>query len=526
MPLIPRDYQRKMLYDIRTAFHVGKNPLVVAPTGSGKMIVIAQLAYDLKCRVLIIEHRQELIDQAIEKLNLAGVAPGIIAANYKPKKDALIDKSPEAQIRVGMVQTLARRETLDYEPEVIVIDEAHLSQANSYLKLRKRWPNARACGLTATPERLDGKGFRPAFDTLIHGPSIPELIRLGYLCRVELYTAQVPDLSDVRIVQGDYDQMEVAQRLNNKKLVGDVVDQWRIHANGETTVVFATSIAHSQRICEAFVAAGVSAVHLDGSSPDAFRRETIEKLRNREIQVCCNCGILVEGVDVPGISCVILAMATQSISRYLQSIGRGMRPLDGKPKLTVLDHGGNYRIHGSPDAVRVWTLDGKPPREVVEKPEDLAEDALVWLPEQGEQSQVQDTQVQPHPQMGGANPRPLPVHIDGDLEFGPEGYLPLRRRRLMSQEYYERDYTPRRKLVSPAYPGAQPTQPPPQPAPQEPQVEMIPLRPGVQPPRPCPAWAKRAEAVWDAAEIERIRKGYPLSWSTVRCRLWLAGVRR
>jgi superfamily II DNA or RNA helicase len=529
-----RQYQRRMLYDIKTAFHVGKNPLVVAPTGAGKMVLIAFLAVELKCRVLIVEHRIELIDQAVEKLNLIDVAPGIIAADYKPKPTARIDKTGAADICVGMVQTLARRPLEGRDFEVIVVDEAHLSQANSYLRLKRRWPEAKRVGLTATPERLDGRGFEPFFDTLIHGPTIPDLTSLGFLCRVELYTAVVPDMSDVNITRGDYDQLEVAARLNNKKLVGDVVEQWGIHARGLTTVVFATSRAHSQSICDAFVANGVKAVHMDGDTPDAVRRDNLDKLRSGEITVCCNCGILIEGVDVPNIGCVILAMATQSISRYLQSIGRGMRPCPGKSKLIVLDHGGNYRIHGSPDAVHVWTLDGRPPRVVKHK-----EDLPTWIdPEKLEQPPVP---TGPPTFLPSAASRPPPEHLDGNLEYGPEGYLPVRRRRLVSPysgqepDWYDDDASKRARqrqprlvspyaapaLPAPEAPVARPVAQPAQPAP-----EVLHLRPGQLPPRPCPSWAKGIEAVWNAAEIERIRKNLSLSSTTVKCRLWLAGVRK
>jgi hypothetical protein len=146
--------------------------------------------------------------------------------------------------------------------------------------------------------------------------------------------------------------LKAAVRLSTGKLVGDVVEQWLLRAKGLTTLVFATSITHSQRICEAFVSNGVKAVHVDSSTPDATRHDIIDKMKSGEITVCCNCGVLIEGADVPNIGCVILAMATRSTSRYLRCVDQGRHPHPDKRALVVLDHGGNHRLHGLPYDVR------------------------------------------------------------------------------------------------------------------------------------------------------------------------------
>lgn len=537
-----RAYQDRLVKEIRSALYFGKNPLAVAPTGAGKMVMLAALAKQMRKPLLIVEHRKELVSQAVEKLRDIGEDPGVIAASFvNPFKDQGWTPNPYADIRVGMVQTLARREISDWEPEILVVDECHLSQSTSYLKLRNRWPKAMRVGLTATPERLDGKGFVPFFDALIHGPTIPDLVKLGYLSPVVMYTADVPDLSDVDIdSDGDYNSAQMETRLNTVKLVGDIVQNWLRYAKGMPTVAFATSVKHSLGVRDAFLSIGVRAAHLDGNTPDNERESILKDLRTGKLTVVCNCGILIEGVDVPNIGCVVQAFGTQSVAKYLQSIGRGSRVASGKTRCIVLDHGGNYAIHGAPDAVRVWTLDGKTPKIVVKRKEDAPEGSFDWI----------DPMVRPASDRGAqqGEGRPIPSQVDGELAVAPGGWLPAVNKRARPPEntYVEQNThrisngvvrapTPllRRSAASPYAPETQAglqggyPQSPPVVAQQAAQAQGKPPRPHttrtVPPARPCPTWALSVRGVWDAAEQERIDHGHSLAWSGIKCRMWMLG---
>lgn len=548
-----RPYQDRLVKEICSALVFGRNPLAVAPTGAGKMVMLAALAKEMRSPLLIVEHRKELVTQAVEKLRDIGEDPGVIAASFSnPFKEEGWTPNPYADIRVGMVQTLARREFTDWTPSLLVVDECHLSQSNSYLKLRNRWPDAKRVGLTATPERLDGKGFTPFFDALLHGPTIPELVALKHLSPVEMYSAEVPDLSDVQVgIDGDYDTHQMAVRLNTVKLVGDIVQNWLHYAKDRTTVVFATSVKHSQHVRDAFLSVGVKAEHLDGGTSDSERERILKDLRGGKTTVVCNCGILIEGVDVPNIGCVVQAFGTKSVAKYLQSIGRGSRVHKGKINCIVLDHGGNFDKHGAPDAIRLWTLEGRTPRVVVSRKEDAPEGAFDWI------SPIK-TPAPAGPAQAG-NSRPIPLSAEGQLAPVQQGWMPAPaapRRPASFQQAALEDWHRRSQPAAASQPARTGHNAPQRPASQgyAPAPHGVPaamphaaapaapvlsatggLQPGrrnaphshrdVPPVRPCPAWAKTISFVWDDAERERVAQGYSLAWSTIKCRMWLTGNR-
>jgi superfamily II DNA or RNA helicase len=356
-----REYQKRMIEEIKHSLYQGKSPFVVSPTGSGKMIIIAALANEIKQDILIVEHRKELIDQAIEKLELAGEKPGIIAASKQ-------DPNPRSRIKVCMIQTIHRRGVGDsvyggFNPSVIIIDEAHLAAAKSYRHIIDMFPRACRVCFSATPSRLDGDGFTDINDRMILGPSISQLTAGGFLVPINHISFDVADFSGCRIsnLTKDYREDDVAGVLDNSSVTSQIVEAWNKFANNRITVVFAANIEHSKNLCIEFRRKGIKAEHIDGSTDDKIRREVIRRIRNGETQVLCNCGIVVEGFDAPIVSCVIIATATKSISKYLQCVGRGMRPHaeSYKRDLVILDFGACEENHGRPDITRVWTLEGK-----------------------------------------------------------------------------------------------------------------------------------------------------------------------
>ena len=141
------------------------------------------------------------------------------------------------------------------------------------------------------------------------------------------------------------------------KLVGDIVENWSRIAEGLQTIVFTTTVAHSVAVCEAFSHVGVASEHIDGRTDKLERLEIIARFRSGRTKVLCNCAVLTEGVDVPEISCVIMARPTKSLALYMQTIGRGMRPAEGKTFCTYIDHAGACYEHGPVDEITDWTLD-------------------------------------------------------------------------------------------------------------------------------------------------------------------------
>ena len=358
-----RPYQIEMQNDAISCVNDNVNPFVVSPTGSGKMVVIASLAAHLKMRVLIIEHRIELVRQAIEKLEDIGEKPGRIVSG-------LTDFNPTGNIKVGMIQTIARKQALldTWQPDAIIIDEAHLAAAVSYRNLIDRFPDSPRISFSATPWRLDGRGFRNISDELVLGPTIKSLVGQRFLVPTHYVTYNVADFTGCKIVSNDYDQDQVAMIM--EELNSEIVNAWINECRERVTIVFAANTTHSKHLSDEFRKRGVAAEHIDGTTPDGIRAAIIDRVRSGQTRVLCNCGVVVEGFDAPIVSCVILAIATKSLSKFLQCCGRGMRPYDNKRELVVMDFGNCYSIHGSPEMQREWSLENRKHSTTIEYIED------------------------------------------------------------------------------------------------------------------------------------------------------------
>jgi len=351
---------------IAASLRSGGSPFAVLPTGAGKMVIIAALASLFDVNVLIVEHRIELIDQAIEKLNDFGISPGLVVAGKVDSNlvtSGKVSLDHNCRIKVAMIQTVNRRDLGDWSPGFIIVDEAHLSAAKSYVSLIERF-SVPVVGFSATPSRLDGKGFSHIFSEIIVGPTIAQLTESGFLVPVEYMEYDIADFSDVKTIAGEYDQEQVGRILD--KFSEDIVDTWIDGFCDRPTVVFASDIKQSKRLCDWFRRKGFESEHIDGSTPDSVRKSVIHRLRSGATKVLCNCGIVIEGFDAPLVSCVAMATATMSVSKFLQCCGRGMRPHSdsGKKNLVVLDFGGNSKIHGYPGDDRVWSLE---PRNITKR---------------------------------------------------------------------------------------------------------------------------------------------------------------
>lgn len=356
---ILRPYQDDALSQIRDAFGAGRrSPLLVMPTGAGKTAVAAELIRDERGRVLVLAPRRELIHQVSRALDRLGISHGILLAGADDRRNLM------ARVQVASIDTLLarliRRQRFELlPPDLIVIDEAHLSITKTRLALLALWPAARIVGLTATPTRKDGRALGKIFDALIEPTTVQQLTEAGYLVPARYFAPSTPDLERVRTVAGDYHQGQLDGVMNRPRLVGDIVAHWLEHAAGRRSVVFCTSISHSAAMAEAFLHAGIVAEHVDAHTPHALREECFARFSAGDTQVLCNVQLASYGFDLPQLSCVVQARPTKSVMQYLQMLGRGLRTAPGKSDCLVLDHAGNVLRHGFAAQERLWTLEGE-----------------------------------------------------------------------------------------------------------------------------------------------------------------------
>jgi superfamily II DNA or RNA helicase len=336
-----RPYQRDVIADFRSRLLSNTSKVIcVAPTGSGKTIILASIIHEVAkagLNVLVIAHRREIISQTSSKLLDQDVRHGIVQAGVEPR--------PLERVQVASIQTLHRRaiggDRMRLPPaDLVVIDEAHHSPAKTYKKLIDAYPNATVLGLTATPCRGDGRGLGGIFQSIIEAPQVADLIKLGYLVKTRVYAPVDPDLRGVRTVAGDYNQKQLAERMDRQELVGDIVEHWLKIGERRRTVAFCVDVNHSTHLRDEFVNAGVRCEHIDGGTPRDERDATLARLASGEIEVVTNCMVLTEGWDMPDVGCCILARPTKSIGLYRQMIGRVLRPAPGKVDAIVLDHSG------------------------------------------------------------------------------------------------------------------------------------------------------------------------------------------
>jgi superfamily II DNA or RNA helicase len=346
-----RPYQNQAILEARDALRSHRRVLIVAPTGAGKTTVAAEiirLTVSRGGRVWFLAHRKELIDQASQRLDQFQIPHGIIMADHWRDR-------PHLPVQVASVQTLVNR-GMDQRPTLVIIDEAHRATAASYRKVIENAGTPHVIGLTATPIRSDGNGLASSFDAMVQCPSIRTLMDEGYLVPDRAFAGKRVDLAGVAIAGSDYDASQLSDAMNKPHLVGDVVTEWKRLANGRPTMVFAAGVRHSRTIVDAFRAAGIAAAHLDGETPKPEREEILKRLADGRLTVVSNAMVLTEGVDVPVVSCIVLARPTKSKGLYLQMAGRGLRTAAGKTDCLILDHGNCTMEHGLVRRDQNWQL--------------------------------------------------------------------------------------------------------------------------------------------------------------------------
>jgi len=356
MPLILRPYQEKMITDTRDALRRHRRVLLQSPTGSGKTAITVYMmgqAAERNISSVFCVHQNELVRQTGRALWQQQLEHGYIVAGKR--KSTL-------PAQVASVQTLVRRIDQYTEPGLIIIDEAHRSMSATYLRILERWPNARVIGLTATPERTDGKGLGHAYDEIVIGPQISELIDGGYLCDFELMAPpSLVDMAGVHSRAGDFDAAESEARVDKPAIVGDAVDHYQKHAAGKRCVVMCITLKHAQHVTDSYNGAGIRAEFIHGGLSDDERDGMLKRFAAGQTLVLVNVQLMIEGVDIPAIEVIQWLRPTKSLIVWMQGNGRGMRPSAGKERLLILDHVGNWNRpgFGMPDDAREWSLEGR-----------------------------------------------------------------------------------------------------------------------------------------------------------------------
>lgn len=362
-----RDYQQEAKEKIFGHWDCVNNVLYQMPTGTGKTRLFTSIIRDITLSsiqenhrkgILIIAHRTELIEQIDESLNKYHIPHGIIAGTFKDKRDLLLP------VQVASIQTIThpsnRQLAEAFQAEFIIIDEAHHAMARSYTKLWGYYPDAKKLGVTATPWRMDGRGFRENFDTLVSSMSIKEFLEEGWLAPYKYYS--VPIDSSIRIeiesikefgVDGDYKTSALEQVVDTGRIRAQLLDSYWEFVKGKKGIIYSISRKHSRHICRQFLDAGIKIADIDSETPVQLRKKIVQDFKNGDLDILVNVDIFSEGFDCPDLEFVQLARPTRSLVKYIQQVGRGLRK-NGDKQCVILDNVGMYGRFGLPDDERSW----------------------------------------------------------------------------------------------------------------------------------------------------------------------------
>ena len=418
------DYQEDMKERMEKALRLHRSVMAQMPTGTGKTVLLASVVESFlrehsNCNVWIVAHRRELVSQIRETIervfskthpssltikedfsnhpvNSSKITPSLftlkegstshpgpltlrgeggnrptrcseplrskVGGPSKVSPDCLSASAFNVPIKAVSIQWLSKHyDEIEEEPGMIVIDEAHHALAKTYKGMWDRFPKAKFLGLTATPCRLNGKGFTDLFDVLVQSWSVPEFISKGRLATYDFVsiksdgvTQRLIDSLQKRGADGDYQNKEMDMLLNKKPSIERLYQSLEEFGKDRKGIVYAINISHAQKITKLYQENGVKAIAIDSKTPATERQQDIEAFKKGDIQVLVNVDIFSEGFDCPDVEFVQLARPTLSLAKYLQMVGRGLRVAKGKKNCVIIDNVGLYRVFGLPSQVWNW----------------------------------------------------------------------------------------------------------------------------------------------------------------------------
>lgn len=361
-------YQKEHIAQVLDAFKNQRSIMLQMPTGTGKTHVFCEIAKHFykdknsRGRILILAHRKELIGQIKERTAEFNLPAGIIQAGHK-----LSEKEDERQIQIASIQTLYNRKKVLYLKNIslIIIDEAHHVPSKTYLEILKVYKKkeTKLLGVTATPIRLDGKGFDRIFEGLICSYPIKWFIRNGYLTPVKHFASDIIKVENSWLKMCSYKYEEYDDKITEKYYLGgtvmaDIIESYKKHGENKKSVVFAVTIKHAEEIAKRFIEAGYEAFAISSATGINERDQKVQDFKNGKIQVLVNVDIFSEGFDCPDIEVIQIAKPTKSLVKYLQMVGRVMRTSKDKRHAIILDNACLWHDHGLVSNERIWTLNG------------------------------------------------------------------------------------------------------------------------------------------------------------------------
>jgi len=347
-----RPYQTEAKEEIRASFLKGRRRVILCmPTGAGKTVTFADIVSNSianGARAMIICDRKELIGQARDKLGELGLSPTIIAPKYRQTVN---------NCYLASVDTLRRRELP--EIDLLIVDEAHKQTFDKIIAKYIEFCNPYIIGATATPFRSGGQNcLSTIYEDIIEPVTTSELIELGNLVPARTFASK-QDYSSVKMKGSEFDTRALYEKFNDVKLYDGVIDNYLKFSEGKKAICFNVNVEHSVQMVQRFRDSGIEAVHLDGKTPDAQRRQILRDYRRGNF-VLSNCSVLTTGFDEPSIETVIVNRATMSMPLWLQMTGRGSRTFEGKDNFTIIDQGANVYRHLLWEENREWSLFKKP----------------------------------------------------------------------------------------------------------------------------------------------------------------------
>ena len=349
------DYQEDMKGRIEGELRLHRSVMAQMPTGTGKTYLLTAVIDSFVSnnpmeKVWIVAHRRELVSQIDETVRKSH-------SYFASNTSSLL-----SSVKAMSIQWLMRHyDEIEEEPGMIVIDEAHHALAKTYKEMWERFPKAKFLGLTATPCRLNGKGFTDLFDVLVQSWSVPEFISKGRLATYDFVsiksdgmTQRLIDSLQKRGADGDYQNKEMDMLLNKKPSIERLYQSLEEYGKDRKGIVYAINISHAQKITKLYQENGVKAIAIDSKTPATERQQDIEAFKKGDIQVLVNVDIFSEGFDCPDVEFVQLARPTLSLAKYLQMVGRGLRVAKGKKNCVIIDNVGLYRVFGLPSQVWNW----------------------------------------------------------------------------------------------------------------------------------------------------------------------------
>ena len=360
-----RPYQQKAKKEIFESWDEVDNVMFQMPTGTGKTRLFTSIISDINkfsiqrreaVKILIVAHRTELIYQIDKHLDKYKVPHNIIVGGK--------EKNYKYPVSVASIQTITNAHNIKkaqkLKVQFIIIDEAHHALAASYKKLWDMYPDAKRLGVTATPWRMNHQSFLDLFNKLVMSMPIKDFIKQGYLAPYKYFSLRDDSyiqktIDDLELDKfGEYKESSMEEKMDIGSIRAQLLKSYLSLAEGKKGIIYAINIAHARHICKEYENAGYKVVCIDSKTSDADRKDYVDKFKKNQIDIIVNVDIFSEGFDCPDIEFIQLARPTCSLVKYLQQVGRGLRPTENKQNCVILDNVGMYSKFGLPDARRHW----------------------------------------------------------------------------------------------------------------------------------------------------------------------------